>query len=358
MKNRKKQTPNNAFEEALKENIQGTRHAIKFIAQFVAALLKTRTSNLVKVANAFETEAEADSVYRQIQRFLKNEKEVSIDCLKLLKKGGKLKILIDRTEWRFGATWVNILTLSVAYKNSAIPVLCEVVNHKGNATAAEHRAIIKRFVAEFGAHRIRRVYADREFGSYELLAYLIETGIDFHIRLKTSHLTAGKSFGKIWRKASERVKMRGKVKTEVFGLEVFVSCVKYQKDGKTEHLIVASKEHNKYAIEEYKVRWQIETMFGCLKSRGFNFEETHLTMPEKISKLLMLLGLGLCLAMLMGKYRVEISKQVKMKLKNNQRYAKSLFRIGLDTLQNVLLNYHKPKKHRQLQTFIDLLSCA
>ncbi len=52
---------------------------------------------MVKIANAFDTEVETDSVYRQIQRFLKNENEVSIDFLKLLKKGGKLKILIDRT---------------------------------------------------------------------------------------------------------------------------------------------------------------------------------------------------------------------------------------------------------------------
>lgn len=44
------------FQVALEENIQGTRHAIKFIAQFVSALLKTRTSNLAKIANAFETE--------------------------------------------------------------------------------------------------------------------------------------------------------------------------------------------------------------------------------------------------------------------------------------------------------------
>jgi hypothetical protein len=66
--------------------------------------LKTRTSNLVKIANSFETEVESDSVYRQIQRFLKNENEVSIDFLKLLKLDGKLKILIDRTEWKFGST--------------------------------------------------------------------------------------------------------------------------------------------------------------------------------------------------------------------------------------------------------------
>ena len=111
----------------------------------------------VKIANAFETEVDQDSVYRQIQRFLRNENTVSIEYLKLLKLDGKLKILIDRTEWKFGSTWINILTLSVAYKNVAIPILWEVMSHKGNATAIEHAAIIKRFVAEFGASRILRV---------------------------------------------------------------------------------------------------------------------------------------------------------------------------------------------------------
>ena len=254
----------------MQANIQGTRHARKFIAQFVSALLKSRTSNLVKVANSFATDVASDSVYRQIQRFLKNENKVSIDYLKLLKLNGKLKILIDRTEWKFGSTWVNILTLSVAYKNVAIPVLWEVVNHKGNATAAEHKAIIEKFVAEFGRERILRVYADREFGSCLLFSYLIENKIDFHIRLKTSHKSGERSFLQMWRNVAEKVKLKGKVKIEVFGLELFVSCVKYKKDGRTEYLMVASKEQNKDAIEEYKVRWQIETMFGCLKSRGFN----------------------------------------------------------------------------------------
>jgi len=110
VKNRNKQTPDNAFREALEKNIQGSRHAIKFIVQFVSALLKVRTSNLVKIANAFETEVDKDSVYRQIQRFLKNANAVSINYLQLLKAGGKLKLLIDRTEWKFGRAWVNILT--------------------------------------------------------------------------------------------------------------------------------------------------------------------------------------------------------------------------------------------------------
>ncbi|MGI8468958.1 MAG: transposase [Pyrinomonadaceae bacterium] len=234
----------------------------------------------------------------------------------------------------------------------------EVVNHKGNSSAAAAVALSKRFVAEFGSEVIERIYADREFGSKELLAYLLEAEIDFHIRLKTSHKSAGRSFLKMWRQVSERVKLRGNRKIEVFGLEVFVSIVKYRKAGKIEYLIVASRQRNKYAIEEYKVRWQIETMFGCLKSRGFDFEETHLTQPEKISKLLLLLGLGLCLAMLMGEFQTEVLKKAVMKIKKNQRYAESLFRIGLDALQNLLFNHQKQEKHRQLQMFIQLLSCA
>lgn len=56
--------------------------------------------------------------------------------------------------------------------------------------------------------------------------------------------------------------------------------------GEDGYLLVARLHYHKRALEEYKGRWQIETMFGCLKKRGFNFEETHLTMPLKIAKLL------------------------------------------------------------------------
>jgi hypothetical protein len=358
VKKENQQTPGNALAQALQESIRGTRHARKLITEFVTALLQVRTSNLVKIANAIESDAESDSVYRQIQRFLRNENQLSIDFLKLLKLTGKLKVLIDRTEWKFGTVWVNILTLSVAYKNAAIPLYAEVVSRKGNTEAALVIGIIKRFVAEFGIDTIERIYADREFGNRELFKYLTDAEIDFHIRLKTNHLTGGKSFKQIWEKAAERVKLKGRRAVEVFGVMVYVSCVKYRKAGKTEYLIVASRKRNKDAIEEYKVRWQIETMFGCLKSRGFGFEETHLTEPKKISKLLMLLGLGLCLAMLMGEFQVEVLKKATMKLKKNKRYAKSLFRIGLDALQNLLFNQQKRRKDRHWQLFIQLLSCA
>ncbi len=357
MKKQQKQTPD-AFKEALQSSIQGTRHASKFIAGFGVALLKVRSSNLAKVAVAVETEAEVSSTYRQIQRFLANPKKVKIAFLALMNIKDTVILAIDRTEWKFGKVWINILTVAVVYKQVAVPVIWQVTGQKGNATAFEHIKIIKRFIAEFGQQRIEKILADREFGSQELFKFLIDEEIDFLIRLKVSHLADGISFKQRWRNLSERVKLKGKRAVEVFGLEIYVSVVKLKKGEKVEYLIVASRSRNNQALAAYKLRWRIETMFGCLKSRGFELEETHLTNPRKISKLMMMLGLVLCLAMLMGEIQVEKLKRVRLKLKNNGRYAKSLFRIGLDALQNILFNLKIPDKRRCFNILVNLLSCA
>jgi hypothetical protein len=65
--------------EALQANIQGSRHAGKFIARFVSALLKTGTSGLVKIANSFDSEA--GSVYKEIQGFLKMKTKFRLTSL-------------------------------------------------------------------------------------------------------------------------------------------------------------------------------------------------------------------------------------------------------------------------------------
>ncbi len=213
--------------------------------------------------------------------------------------------------------WINILTVSVVYKRVAIPIGWQTLGRKGNASAAEHIEIIKKFISEVGKERIEKIFGDREFGSQELLEFLLTEQIDFGIRLKVSHLANGISFKKRWRNLRERVKLKGKTKVEVFGLEVYVSCVKLKKGERTEYLIVASGARNKDALTEYKLRWGIETMFGCLKSRGFELEETHLTDTDKISKLLMLLALALCLAILTGEIQSENSLPLRITLQDN-----------------------------------------
>lgn len=44
----------------------------------------------------------------------------------------------------------------------------------------------------------------------------------------------------------------------------------------------------KKALNTYKVRWQIETLFKAFKSSGFNIEDTHLQKIDRHEKLVMI----------------------------------------------------------------------
>jgi hypothetical protein len=46
------------------------------------------------------------------------------------------------------------------------------------------------------------------------------------------------------------------------------------------------------ALDTYADRWHVETLFGALKSRGLNLEDTHLTDPKRLAKLMGLLALA------------------------------------------------------------------
>jgi hypothetical protein len=43
-----------------------------------------------------------------------------------------------------------------------------------------------------------------------------------------------------------------------------------------ELLVVVTDRKPQRAIADYASRWGIETLFGCLKTRGFCLESTHL----------------------------------------------------------------------------------
>ena len=102
-----------------------------------------------------------------------------------------------------------------------------------------------------------------------------------------------------------------------------------------EYLILATNNDPELAIKDYSQRWEIETLFGCLKSRGFRFESTHMTNPERNSKLLALLAIAFCWCHITGEW---LHSQKPIKIKKHGRKAISIFRYGLDQLREILLN--------------------
>lgn len=85
----------------------------------------------------------------------------------------------------------------------------------------------------------------------------------------------------------------------------------------------------------YAKRWNFETLFGILTSRGFRFEETHLIEADRINKLLALLTLATVWAFKVGE---GLHQQEPLKVKTHGRLAKSIFRYGLDYLPSIVFD--------------------
>ena len=118
-------------------------------------------------------------------------------------------------------------------------------------------------------------------------------------------------------------------------------------------LVVATNDEPNTAISDYALRWGVENLFGCLKTRGFCLEATQIRDPERLKKLIALLTLAFCWAHQVGEWMVE---QRPIPIKNHGRKARSIFRIGLDYLRRILLNLDT--RQAQFVQVLNLLSCT
>ncbi|QBS11359.1 IS4 family transposase (plasmid) [Legionella geestiana] len=311
-------------------------------ACMLVSLFKVRTVNLSELACGFESEATIESRYKRIKRFFR---EFTI-CFTALAgwvmtffdfDQTPLYLSIDRTNWQWGKQDINILMLSIAYKGIAIPLMWDLLPKRGNSNTTERIALLKRFIEQFGKERVACLLADREFVGNEWFSWLRSEGISFCIRIKSNTQTSN-SLGLDVNvdalfydlKPGEQRKLRGE--RRLWKQKVWLSALRLT-DG--ELLIVATDKEVDSPIELYGRRWEIETLFSCLKSRGFNFEDTHITKPERISKLIALLSIGFCWAYKVGEWRNE---QKAIKMKKHGRKEVSIFRYGLDFLRDAALN--------------------
>ncbi len=118
--------------------------------------------------------------------------------------------------------------------------------------------------------------------------------------------------------------------------------------------LVTSGAPQDQAIDAYTDRWQIETLFGCLKTQGFNFEDTHLKDAKRLSATMGLLALAFAWTYRTGEQLHDRNHPIP--LKTLQRPLKSLFRHGLDFLRNIALNL--TEKFQDFLWALSILSCT
>jgi hypothetical protein len=239
-----------------------------------------------------------------------------------------------------GKAKINILTLSIAYEGGAVPLLWTCLPKAGNASAAEHQALIERFIHLFGKEKMLGVLGDREFASGELFSWCNQEKIPFYIRVKegsVARINARKInvIETFFRPLNPKEQSLYGMNVELFGARVYLVGSRSERG---ELLIVATNQKNKNAIAVYLRRWEIENLFACLKGRGFRFEDTHLTSLERIEKRMALLVVGFCWAHKIGEWKARIKPILFKKYRDSIRPQHSLFRYGFDALRDILLS--------------------
>jgi len=143
----------------------------KCLAGLIIALIKVRTVNFAQLATALPDGTLKDSKYKHIQRLFRtfplDFSTVARFIVSQLPEGQYL-LTLDRTNWKFGQTHINILCLAIIQQGVAIPVLSILSDKTGNSNTDERIPPINRFIELFRVEKIDGYLADRESIGTEL----------------------------------------------------------------------------------------------------------------------------------------------------------------------------------------------
>ena len=305
----------------------------------VLAVIGQRTVSLVWLARHPHTAAKDESVYRRFQRFFAScalpAKRVGALLLALAPKPRDGWVLaMDRTNWQFGTTHINILVVSVILNGVGLPIAWRILpkaTKRGNSRSGHRIALMQEVLSILPHPDIRALTMDREFVGDRWLSWLRLMEIPFVVRLKSNTMVGGNAAS--WWCERNRWRRFAEGMHEVFGMRVHFAA-KRIRDGRDAHLAVISNAfHGGAALEIYRLRWGIETLFSHLKRRGYQFEDTHMTKASRIGKLMGVLAVAFALSYQWGR---KLEAETGVKLKKHGHRAKSVFRQGLESLHRML----------------------
>lgn len=319
-------------------------------------ILLGRTCNLYKAADyaaAAGSTASTSSAYTRLVRFFGTglgeviQRGVLHGVLRLaLSQAEGQALVMDRTEWKFGKVWHNMLVIGLVVRGCLVPLVWVSLPAHGNSNAQARLDLLKRLAAWWPHDHVPLksfpLVADREFGGEPWLLQAARLGFLFVMRLKANR--------QVWvwlqqqglrhratdlRALRRYLARKGLTHTEIAIAGEYIChlvCLPNRTPDPSEPYLylLTNLEDPTQAGSLYAQRWYIETCFKHLKSNGFQLEDQGFQLQYKVEILMAILALvySLCVALAMT---AQSQKPARLKnYRNNTQYrAKSLFRTGL-----------------------------
>lgn len=337
--------PLRSLERILRQSIGPLAIHGNLIARLILAILAQRTISMPWISIALNTATLPESNRTRIRRFFDDcrvSPEAFARIIAAFLPGTPWILALDRTNWFWGKTPVNLLVLAVVFNKCAVPLLWLPLEHQGNSDTKLRIKILSLFLQLFSSTKILYVTGDREFIGKDWLSWLKTNKIPFRLRLKNDTLVLDER-GRFW-EVSALFKRANRCKAGVFllwGTPVYLGGKPL---GEGKWLVIASS-HPGDLLEDYRRRWEIECLFQALKGRGFDLECTRITEPHRLSALLGILALAYLLCIRAGQ---AVAEQVGA---TTGRLRKSVFRRGLERLHRVAIAFSDSPSETQWRDF-------
>lgn len=330
-----------ALSSKLSEGLNLSSSRLETLCLLVIGIASARTVNLSHICGEMPTQAKVESTYRRLQRFFQfvdlGQDWSARLVVRMLGLSGSWHLCLDRTNWKIGRKEINLLVLAIATRRYRVPLIWTVLGKAGNSNTRERIALIERYLDLFGAGSIKCLLADREFIGLEWLTFLNKHSVPFIIRVRSNQYVTTKggtrqSLNKLLRTCRGPRVFAGCFGPAGTAAPLGLNFAAKRIKGK-ELLIVVSNRPAHHALSTYRKRWAIECLFAEAKTRGFNLEDTRLSIAKKLSLLIGLVALAMAWAAKLASAKLGTRKRPR---KTHGRFAKSIFRIGLDEIRRLL----------------------
>jgi hypothetical protein len=314
------------------------------LAALISGIVASRSSHLPAIATQVPDGSKAESRVKRYTRWMRNEAideemyffpyaKTLLACLAL----ETLVLVIDGSVVGRGCV---ALMVHVVYKGRALPIGWLVrQGKKGHFSAALHLELVEQVhdLLPLGAHVV--FLGDGEFDGTELQRTL--DGLGWAYVCRTAHNTTAQLEGDRFRldvmgaciKPGTVVAFQNvRVTAAAYGPVTTICC--WAKGYKEPMYLVSNLRSGHQACRYYEKRFRIETFFSDQKSRGFHLHKSHISNPERLSRLLIACCLAYLWIVSLGTL-CEQESWVKV-IHRTERCDLSLFQLGLRLLAHFL----------------------
>lgn len=296
------------WHQQVKEFFSGLHgHQSKTLSMFVLGAIKAESIVLPRVAEALlaESDAKAPSIERRLERFLSNEKiETEKTWNDLLSRvmpyfcHGPLQLVIDLTPYEEHA---QVIYLGLLQRSRVLPLVWKVMPGQEKWDQGLWECIedvFKRLAIHLGKTECT-VIGDSAFGCFAMVKLCEKYGWHYLFRICGEHTCQHWSAkGRLLPTCpvAELVNEPGKrfyghirlwqedhIETNLSG------C---WEDGEEKALLVISDlPAGPRRLKDYKRRWSVEATFQDMKSRGWDWETSHVRRLDRVDRMLLVLFL-------------------------------------------------------------------